>query len=179
MSADALHHAFFNLPHAPLTAIKRPADRGVAMEVKVSWQDGMAFRVDQDGHSFTIDAMAEHGGRDLGPQPKGLMLAALAGCTAMDVASILGRMRVQIERFEVSVKGELTEEHPKKFISATTTYRLWGEQLPDKLKKVRRAVQLSEENYCGVSATLAPAVELKSEIFVNDQAVEKNPPGEW
>lgn len=147
------------------------------MEVKVTWQDGMAFRVVQDGHSYTIDAMAEHGGRDLGPRPKGLLLAALAGCTAMDVVSILERLRVKLERFEVSVEGQLTGEHPKKFTSATTVYRLWGSELPQKLKQIRRAVQLSEETYCGVRATLAPAVTLTSEILVNGEALQKNPQG--
>lgn len=141
------------------------------MGVKVVWQEKMTFEVQQDGHTFLIDAAESVGGRDLGPKPKGLLLSALAGCTGMDVISILGKMRVPVERFAVSVDAEQTEDHPKRYTSARIRYELWGEGLEDKEKKVRRAVFLSENNYCGVSATLKPSMELSTEIVVNDKVL--------
>jgi putative redox protein len=139
------------------------------MGVRVVWQEKMTFEVQQDGHTFLIDAAEAVGGRDLGPKPKALLLSALAGCTGMDVISILGKMRIPVERFAVSVEAEQTEEHPKRYTSARVRYELWGEGLEDKEKKVRRAVTLSEENYCGVFATLRPSMALTTEIVVNDQ----------
>ena len=85
------------------------------MESKVVWQDGMAFEAHLDGFNFTIDAAAKVGGQDKGPKPKGLTLVSLAGCTAMDVISILKKMRVEPDHFEVGTDGKLTGEHPKKF----------------------------------------------------------------
>ncbi len=145
------------------------------MNVTVVWQEKMTFEVRQDGHVFTIDAAESVGGRNLGPKPKGLLLSALAGCTAMDVISILGKMRVEVARFAVSVDAEMTQDHPKRFTSAVTRYELWGEGLEDKAKKVRRAVSLSANNYCGVSATLKPSMELSTEIVINDKVLAPEP----
>lgn len=148
------------------------------MEVRANWQEEMTFEVEQDGHHFLIDAGAQVGGRDKGPRPKGLLLSALAGCTAMDVISILKKMRVPVERFAVRVEGELTEEHPKRFTTITVHYEIEGpEEMSE--KKIKRAVQLSEEAYCGVSATLRPGVELKTKIRVNGADVEPNEPGKY
>ncbi|MCP4218055.1 MAG: hypothetical protein GY765_25655, partial [bacterium] len=85
------------------------------MEAKVVWQEGMAFDAQLDGFNFTIDAHPKVGGKDKGPKPKGLTMISLAGCTAMDVISILTKMRVKVESFEVATDGTLTEDHPKKF----------------------------------------------------------------
>ena len=109
----------------------------------------------------------QFGGEGRGPKPKGLTLASLAGCTAMDVQAILGKMRVETTAFHVDAAAELTEEHPKRFVSATLRYYFEGEDLP--LPKLRRAVMLSEERYCGVRATLAPSVDIRSEIYVNGE----------
>jgi len=136
-------------------------------EGKVVWRSEMSFEGQLDGFTLTIDAAAEHGGRNRGPRPKGLLLLSLAGCTGMDVVAILSKMRVSIDGFEVVARGELASEHPKKFTEIVTSYHFWGEDLPE--KKLRRAVQLSEESYCGVRATLAPAVSFRTELFVNDE----------
>ncbi len=129
----------------------------------------MAFEAELEGHRFMIDAYAEFGGRGLGPAPKGLLLSALAGCTALDVVSILEKMRVKPRRFEVKAEGQLAEEHPKRFLRIVVTYSFEGDDLP--LDKLKKAVALSEERYCGVSATLRGNVELVSEIRVNGASV--------
>jgi putative redox protein len=133
--------------------------------ITTTWLDKMAFEVDVNGHKLTIDAVPEVGGEDRGPRPKPFMLAALGGCTAMDVISILQKMRVEVEDFKVHVTGDLTEEHPKQFYKMHVVYEFTGKDLP--MDKLQRAVELSEERYCGVSAVYKKVIELSSEIKVN------------
>lgn len=140
------------------------------MEGKVTWKDGMAFDAELDGFHFTIDADQQFGGRGLGPKPKGLTLVSLAGCTAMDVVSILGKMRVTLDSLDVSVQGTLADEHPKRFLKMIVRYTVTGKDVP--LDKLKRAISLSEESYCGVRATLAPSVEIGHEIFLNGVRVD-------
>jgi putative redox protein len=133
----------------------------------VTWKDGMAFDAELEGFRFAIDADEQFGGRGLGPRPKGLLVTSLIGCTAMDVIAILGKMRVAPKTFEVTADAVLTDEHPKRYTRITVAYKLTGDDLPE--NKIRRAVQLSEERYCGVRATLAPVVEMDHEIWVNGE----------
>ncbi len=140
------------------------------MEAKVIWNDGMSFKAKLDGFDIIIDADKNVGGENLGPRPKGLTLISLAGCTGMDVISILKKMRVEVDSFEVSTDASLTEEHPKRYKKIKTTYSFTGNDIP--LDKVKKAVTLSEDRYCGVSATLKPTVELVSEIIINGGTIE-------
>jgi putative redox protein len=135
-------------------------------EIKVDWLENMAFRAHVNGHEIVLDAAAEVGGEDRGPRPKALMMVALAGCTGMDVVSILRKMRVEVEGFSVKVTGDLTEEHPRHFSKMHVIYEFKGKDLPpDKLEK---AVSLSEERYCGVSASYRKAMGITSEIRITD-----------
>lgn len=133
-------------------------------EVKVSWLKNMAFKADVNGHELILDAAEQVGGENSGPRPKPLMLTALAGCTGMDVVSILKKMRVELEDFNVIVQGDLTEEHPKQFFKMNVIYEFKGKDLP--LEKLKKAVSLSEEKYCGVSALYKKAIEITSEIKI-------------
>ncbi len=135
------------------------------MEGKVIWNNGMSFTGKLDGFDLIIDADEKVGGKNLGPRPKGLTLISLAGCTGMDVISILKKMRVEVESFEVSTEAQLTEEHPKKFAAIKIIYDIKGRDLA--AEKVKKAVALSEDRYCGVSASLKPGTEITHEIFVN------------
>jgi len=99
----------------------------------------------------------------MGPRPKPLMLAALGGCTAMDVVSILRKMRVNFENVNVKV-DELTEEHPRHFYKIHLTYEFTGRDLP--LEKLEKAVNLSQDKYCGVSYSYMKAMELTHEIKI-------------
>src|SRR5664280_1305811 len=83
--------------------------------VNTKWLSNMAFESDINGHKIVIDADPNVGGENRGPRPKPFMLAALGGCTAMDVISILKKMRVEVDSFNVKVEGDLTEEFPKRF----------------------------------------------------------------
>ena len=134
-------------------------------EVQINWLDKLGFEGDMNGHKITIDAEAKVGGEDRGPRPKPFMLLSLAGCTAMDVASILEKMRVKMDDFKVKVSGELTEEHPKQYKSMHVTYEFWGNDLP--MKKLEKAINLSEYRYCGVSAVYKKVMPVTSEIIIH------------
>lgn len=134
--------------------------------VDMSWTDKMAFETDMDGHKVIIDASEEVGGSDLGPRPKKLMLTALAGCTGIDVVMILKKMKVDFDDLNVIVEGELTEEHPKYYNKMKIIYQFKGKDLP--LAKLEKAVKLSEEKYCGVSAVYKHAMEMETEIRIVD-----------
>lgn len=135
-------------------------------EIKVSWKEKMAFEAEVNGHKIMLDAAEAVGGEDCGPRPKPLMLTALAGCTGMDVISILKKMRVDVKDFNVIVEGDLTDEHPKQYYKMNVIYEFKGKDLP--LEKLKKAVSLSEERYCGVSALYKKAIELTSEIKILD-----------
>lgn len=134
-------------------------------KIQCNWKEEMSFEGEVDGHKITLDAKPEVGGKDRGPRPKPLLLLSLAGCTGMDVVSILKKMRVEVEDFNISVEGNLTEEHPKYYDKLHIVYQFRGKDLPkDKLEK---AVTLSQDRYCGVSEMLRKAGELTYEIKVN------------
>ena len=134
--------------------------------VEINWQQKMAFEVEVAGHKIIIDADEKVGGENKGPQPKPFMMVALGGCTAMDVISILTKMRVKLDDFKVKVEGSLTEEHPKHYNKMKVIYEFTGKDLPK--DKIQKAVNLSEERYCGVSASYKQAMELSSEIILNE-----------
>jgi putative redox protein len=117
--------------------------------VNTSWKGNMQFETEVNGHKFIMDAPSELGGDDSGPRPKPLLLSALAGCTGMDVVSILKKMRVEIESLDIAVEANLTEEQPTHYTSMHVVYIFKGTDLP--LDKLEKAVELSRERYCGVS----------------------------
>lgn len=135
-------------------------------EIKINWLKNMAFKAEVSGHEIILDASEKVGGENRGPRPKPLMMTALAGCTGMDVVSILTKMRVEFDDFSVSVEGDLTEEHPKQFTKMHVIYVFKGKNLP--LDKIQKAVNLSEERYCGVSASYRKAFEITSEIRITE-----------
>jgi len=132
--------------------------------INLKWLDKMAFETEIDGHKIKVDAKEEVGGTGRGPRPKPLMMVALAGCTAMDVISILNKMRVDVEKFNVIVEGDLTEEHPKHYTAMHLIYEFKGNDLP--MDKLEKAIRLSQENYCGVSASYKKAMKLTHEIRI-------------
>jgi len=132
--------------------------------VSTKWVNNMVFESEINGHKILIDAIPESGGENRGPRPKSFMLGALGGCTAMDVISILKKMRVEVDKFNVIVEGDLTEEFPKHFYKMHVIYEFTGKELP--MDKLQKAVALSEEKYCGVSAVYKKVMELSSEIRI-------------
>ena len=134
------------------------------MEANIKWVSGLTFKGEQDGHELFLDLPADMGGRNLGAKPKTLLLTGLGGCTGMDVVSILAKMRVELDGFEVQLSADQTDEHPKVFRGIHIKYIFRGKDLP--MDKIQKAVTLSEERYCGVSAMLAKACPITRQIVV-------------
>ena len=134
--------------------------------IDLEWVKNMAWETEVNGHKLHIDLDADNGGDNTGPRPKPLMLVALAGCTGMDVVSILKKMRVKYDNLTISVEANMQDEHPKYYNAMKVTFRFKGADLP--LDKLQRAVQLSEEQYCGVSALYKMAIPVTFEIKVNE-----------
>lgn len=135
-------------------------------KVNVNWSGNMAFEADVDNYKIKLDADAKVGGQNTGPKPKPLTLVSLGGCTGMDVISILKKMRVEPEYFNVEVDGELTEEHPKYYNKIHITYSFKGDNLP--MEKIEKAVTLSQDRYCGVSELLRGKAEITHKIVILD-----------
>jgi len=135
--------------------------------LQADWQSGMAFETEINGHKLIMDASESSGGTNKGPRPKPLMLAALAGCTGMDVVSILAKMRVEIKKFRILVEAQQTEEHPKHYAEIKIIYEFTGKDLP--MDKLEKAVSLSEERYCGVNAVYKKAMKVSYEIRIAEE----------
>jgi putative redox protein len=124
----------------------------------------MAFEASVDGHSVMMDATSSAGGHNLGPTPKPLLMASLGGCTGMDVISLARKMRQEVESLEIKLQGTISDEHPMSYQAIHLIYIFKGNKLdPEKLQK---AIDLSQEKYCGVSATLKAGVLITYEIVI-------------
>ncbi len=135
-------------------------------KVSTSWKGAMVFEADVNGHPLLMDGPEEAGGQNKGPRPKPLMLASLAGCTGMDVISMLKKMRVQVEDFSIHVEGDLTDDIPKHYTKMHIVYEFSGKDLPQ--DKLQKAVDLSREKYCGVSYMYKQIMEMTYEIRINE-----------
>ena len=127
------------------------------MKAKVSWQGDLSFSGTADsGFTVPLDAKPEVGGNDQGFRPLELMAVSLAGCTAMDVISILKKKREQVHDFQVEVRTERAEDHPQVFTSAVIEYHVAGEDVDP--EAVTRSMELSAVRYC-------PAQNMLSQVF--------------
>ena len=132
--------------------------------IAVVWKGSMAFEAQIDQYKVVMDAHSDVGGQGLGPTPKPLLMASLGGCTGMDVISIAKKMRQEIESFEIHIEGDITEEHPMYYRAIHLIYSFKGKALDP--EKLRKAVDLSQERYCGVNETLKKAMPITFEIRI-------------
>jgi len=130
----------------------------------VTWKGGLAFDVKLGEHRFSLDTSREHGGHDLGPSPKSLLLAGIAGCSGMDVVSILSKMKQPLDGLEVSVTAVTADEHPRIYTNIHLQYKVYGNQI--EREKVEKAVMLSQTKYCGVAAMLGKAASITWDIKI-------------
>ena len=134
----------------------------VSEPVVVSWKnEGLLFEGVTSHGKVDLASSSDEIGE--GPTPMEQLAVSLAGCTGMDVVSILVKMRQPLEAFRVEVRGEKAEEHPKRFTSLEVVYHLKG-ALDE--EKVRRAIELSETKYCSVEATLRAALPVSSRYVI-------------
>lgn len=135
-------------------------------EVNLSSLGNMHFDTQIMNHSIQLAASPAHGGNNQGPSPKPLLLASLGGCTGLDVVSLLKKMRVHFEKLNISVKGELSSAHPQTYTHIYVHYHLFSNEL-DALDKLQKAVNLSLEQYCGVSAMLRKSSEIIPQLTIH------------
>jgi putative redox protein len=117
------------------------------MKTTTTWKHDHAFESRLEQNVFNID-----GNRKEGPNPKALLLSAIAACSGIDVVDILEKMRVAFSDLSIDVETEQTTEHPRVFKDIWVTYRM--KTAPENEDKARKAIELSLEKYCGVSAML-------------------------
>jgi putative redox protein len=141
------------------------------MEAKVTWHGNMTFTGSADsGFTVPIGTSSTANGNEDGFRPMELIATGLAGCTAMDVVTILHKKREKITAFEVSVVTEQAGEHPKVFTRVTIQYQITGNRIDE--TSVRRAIELSATRYCPAQAMFSQImpIELKYQIFEADGA---------
>jgi putative redox protein len=118
----------------------------------------------QSGHGVVIDGAPEIGGRNLGVRPMEMVLLGLGGCTAMDVLSILHKARQEVTDFSIDLAAERADSHPKVYTSIHVHYVVKGRGIEE--KQVARAVKLSMEKYCSVTAMLAKTAKVTHDYEV-------------
>ncbi|RAO98788.1 osmotically inducible protein OsmC [Petrotoga sp. 9PW.55.5.1] len=116
------------------------------------------------GHDIHVDASPENLGYDSAPRPMEYLIAGLGGCTGIDAVTILNKMRVNYDSFNLRLQTERSEEHPKKYTKIHVIYEFKGKDLP--MDKLERAAQLSQEKYCGATATFRGSVDITYEVKV-------------
>jgi len=128
------------------------------MKIATTYKGRMRFS--NDGAVPTVmDGTKEGGGLGAAPTPKETVLHGLAGCTGLDVVAILGKKKVAFDDLTIEVEAEQTQYHPKVFSAIRITYRLIGN--PDDRPKIERAIELSRENFCGVSTMLKKTAKIE------------------
>ena len=136
--------------------------------VTTEWKGNMEFESDNPSqHKLTIYDASDDNGDVIGYGPKALMLTSLAGCSGLDVASLLKKMRAEPEQFKMIVTGELTDEHPKFYHKVKVDYHFYGNSLNE--SKIKKAVTLSVDRYCGVMEMFRHFAKISTEIHLHQQ----------
>jgi len=133
------------------------------MNLKIDWQKNLKFNAQGDsGHNIAMDASESAGGDDSAARPMEMLLAGLGGCTSVDVVLILNKMKAEIEDFNIDIKAEREDEHPKRFKKIHLNYYIKGKNLDE--RRVEKAINLSETKYCSASASLNAEITSSFEI---------------
>src|SRR6266566_1234103 len=138
----------------------------------VTFLDGMHFVGDIGGIRIDLDAEESVGGVGAGPQPHRLLLQAMAGCTAMDVLSILRKKRQQVSGLSVEVQGSRADQHPRVYTRIEVLYRVRGQNVDP--QAVARAIELSATRYCPVIAMLGKVAEVRTRYAIEEETELKS-----
>ena len=133
-------------------------------QISVVWKGNMAFEAQIDEYKVMMDASPAVGGQHMGPTPKPLLMASMGGCTGMDVVSLAKKMRQEVDTLEIILKGTIAEEHPMKYEAIHMIFQFTVKDLD--AEKLQKAVDMSQDKYCGVAATLKDSVKLTYEISI-------------
>ncbi len=138
------------------------------MKAELVWNEGLRFiGITNSNHAVVLDSKRDVGGFESAPSPMELLAISLMGCTAMDVISILKKMREEVVDFRIFFEGKRAEEHPKVFTEIKLIYQFKGKNL--KYENVKKAVELSQEKYCSVSHMLKKAAKIEYEIRIIEE----------
>src|SRR6516225_6893237 len=141
------------------------------MTVRATLETGMRFDVvTSSGHHIILDAAEHNGGQNSGPQPMEMLLVALASCSAMDIIAILRKKRQDITGYELRIHGMRAEEHPKVFLDITVKHIFTGHNI--RPEAVERAIELTEERYCGASALLGKTATIGHTFSIIEDSLE-------
>jgi len=133
--------------------------------VRVKWIDGMRFvATDSMGHSIVMDASKQVGGEGSGFSPLQLLLAALGGCTGIDIVDLMRKQRQKVDNLEIVISGERVEEPPRVYKDIHAEYRVKGKDIKE--EAVQRAIRLSEDKYCSVGAMLKAKAKVTSSYII-------------
>ena len=141
-------------------------------EIETQWMGKMQFNALVNGHSVIMDAPERAGGEDNGPIPKPLILAALSGCTGMDIVALLRKSNEVINDFDIKVTGELSKQAPIQYVSIHLQYLFKADD--NARQPVLQAVTDSQEKYCGVSSIIKKVIPVTWEIIFNDKIIFTN-----
>ena len=132
--------------------------------VTTVWTQKEQFESDNpSGHKLTMFSASDEENKDtIGFGPKALMLSSLAGCSGLDVVSLLTKMRAEVADFKIEITAELTDEHPKYYNKVKVDYHFSDAEL--KPEKIQKAVNLSVTKYCGVMEMFRQFAEVETEI---------------
>ena len=136
-------------------------------EITCEWKGKMEFEGEILGHKIMLDNASSPDSDNKGASPKRLLLLAVAGCTGMDVVSMLAKMRVKLDGLTLRVIADGVDTDPSVYTDMKIIYQFRGEGLDAERDKLERAVTLSQEKYCGVSAMLQKAVKITTEIVIS------------
>ncbi|MBL4605159.1 MAG: OsmC family protein [Flavobacteriaceae bacterium] len=131
------------------------------------WKENMVFDSDNpSGDTISMDAPTDEN-ESKGLRPKAMMLSSLAGCSGLDIVSLLKKMRAEVDDFKMIIHGELTEEHPKYYHKVQIEYHFYGTDLKE--SKINKAVKLSVDQYCGVMEMFRQFADVKTEVYLHEQ----------
>lgn len=139
--------------------------------VTTKWTGDMSFDALVTGHHIKMDVTKESGGNDSGARPKAMLLAALMGCSGMDIVSILKKMKLDDYRFDMQADAQTSEDHPMVYTNINLQFMFQGDALPE--EKILKAVDLSTEKYCAVNAMLKKTAKIKVQVFINGKEVNQ------
>jgi len=136
--------------------------------VELGWQGGFRFASqDTHGHTLTVDAPQNEGDAFEGMMPGDLLLTSLGSCSGIDVVNILRRQRQQVTGIDINVTGEQLPDAPWTWVAIRLEYTVRGKELRE--SAVRRAIELSEEKYCSIGATIGGRAEISSTYTIIEE----------
>jgi putative redox protein len=141
-------------------------------EIETQWMGKMQFNVLVNGHVIVMDAPEKSGGEDAGPIPKPFVLAALSGCTGMDIVAILRKNDKHLNSLNIKVEGEISKQSPIEYTAMHIVYEFKGDATNE--ADALNAVTLSQEKYCGVSSMLKKIMPVTWDVLYNDKLIFSN-----